>query len=144
MGEPMTEAIAKAMAALDRFLEAWKAQKWDDAAEVCQRSWIEEVRDPVSRIRALFFPYMLQSWEVQRTETPPDLAEGVVVDAYVRIDYYNTLPRLWRVRLVCETGPYSPSPDGAWGVNPNSLRVEETYPREEAQAEPTEETEGAT
>ncbi len=123
MTEPMAEGMAKAIAALDAFLHAWKSEDWGAMFLATQQTWTSERRDALEFLKARFSPMRLGSWEIEEIVQSEGLAKGVATDATVAVHFLNMRDVTYTVRLICEIGPYKPRPDGAWGVNPISWRV---------------------
>ena len=136
MTKPMAEPMAGATAALESFLEAWKAEDWGAMGAVCQRTWMSErlaimrtldislqAISAVDFLAERFGPMRIDSWEMGEAVEIPELVKGVVADIEVLIHFLNMRDTRYVVRVLCEVGPYKARSDGEWGVNPISWRV---------------------
>ena len=112
---------------LINYLEAWKATNWAQMAQYLQLSWAEQMAlNQVPVIEALQVIYQNRLIEYEFI-AGSDL-NNVVYAAHIRIkigiarNVTQTMDVLGRV--ICEEAPLLPSPEGQWGVNPNSLTYE--------------------
>ena len=62
------EDMNKEADTLNKFLTAWKNEKWDDMASLCQPSWLKVVKDPMERITAWFEFKELISFKIGKVE----------------------------------------------------------------------------
>lgn len=63
----------------------------------------------------------LTAFKILKTEKISDSC----VDIILKISYLYYISNLKEIkikaRVICETGPYKPSPTGKWGINPLSI-----------------------
>ena len=107
--------------AVAAFMQAWQAQDWDKMIEACQLTWRASPAGNTETLR-LRFGSMVPPASTKIIKINP--VGTAVTDVYVAFDHALPLPGAitMRLRTVCETGPYQPSIDGTWGVNPVSAK----------------------
>lgn len=123
MTEPIAEGMARAVAALDAFMNAWKGEDWAVMRRICQQTWISEHPEAETLLKERFGPMRLASWEIEEVIQSKGLAKGVATDATVAVHFLNIRDTTYTIRLICEVGAYKADPRGNWGVNPISWRA---------------------
>jgi len=109
--------------ALLRFLYSWYREDWSAAVLYTQKTWRAGESKPAKVLKWQLKDLKLKDLEsISKSEISP-----VVVDMRVVV-LVETLGSLRKmkivVRVIKEKGPYLPSLDGDWGINPLSIRVE--------------------
>lgn len=104
---------------LAKFLEAWEKRNWKVMLKYCQISWRTLLPDAE---KTLYFQFRnkLLSAKILKTEKVSDVTRDISVEIYYKdINIKRRIRR--KARLICETAPMQPSPNGEWGVNPTSM-----------------------
>ena len=111
---------------LNQFLEAWKLQAWSKMADRCQATWRSKHADPAAALCQLYELRQLESFEIKDVIRLSDSAYRVPVRIKYRVSAAKGFgqSRLKTAQLlamvICESAPYRPTSEGAWGVNPIS------------------------
>lgn len=128
--------------AVTAFMEAWKTGDIEAALPVVQKTYVfmtartlerwkrkrqnkrNHEKPPMTIEQKLerFFTSRVLEYELIQIRPGDGLGSGLLVDAYLdtrlnlsgREEPFDVKVRM---RLVCETGPYTPRADGDWGVN---------------------------
>jgi len=104
---------------LSKFLEAWEKRNWKAMLKYCQITWRTLLPDTE---KTLYFQFRnkLLSAKILKTEKVSDVTRDISVEIYYKdINIKRRIRR--KARLICETAPMQPSPEGEWGVNPTSM-----------------------
>ena len=105
---------------LAKFFEAWEKRNWKAMLRYCQISWRTLLPDAE---KTLYFQFRnkLLSAKILKTEKISNVTRDISVEIYYKdINIKRRIRR--KARLICETAPMQPSPEGALGVNPTSMR----------------------
>ena len=105
---------------LAKFLVCWKERQWDKMVEFTQLSWANIHDDPAEALKGVF-SYKPLNVSVVGAEKISDVAYKAVLDITYALARGVSSNMKVEARMICETAPMEPSPDGVWGVNPQSL-----------------------
>ncbi len=109
--------MGKAQQTLERFLKAWKAGNYLKIYKHSQVTW--KSNHSKSDIEAMFMDNPIIDYCILDYQ-------GVILPSREEliIKVKNSQGR-WsepiKVNVLCESAPYKPEPNGAWGVNPISI-----------------------
>lgn len=105
---------------LSEYALAWKDQDWDRMTKYTQKTWLEGQDDPADMLSAWYDFKTLKGFEVINSKKVSD----VIVDVTFNVQYEAMTNQISNkeitARIIKETGPYKPSINGSWGVNPIS------------------------
>lgn len=112
--------------ALAEYLIAWQNLDWERMAQFAQKTWKDGLANPDEELMYQYDFKTLLGAELGEIE---EVSEGTMVRITVRL-YYSVRPTevsqvIIRAMVIRETGPYQPSTQGDWGVNPISTYAEE-------------------
>jgi hypothetical protein len=104
------------------FMNAWKDSNWSEMLENSQITWRSRGRNKsIDLLKGWFYLKDLTTFKILKTEKISDSC----VDMTLKISYLYYISNLKetkiKARVICETGPYKPDPEGKWGVNPISI-----------------------
>ena len=107
---------------LAEFFRAWKDGDWEDMVKASQISWIEAMPKAREMLKAM---YSFKLFNADIIESR--MLNNVAFAAIVKVDYQIARGVVKSMesdaRVICEKEPMLPSPNGEWGVNPNSTQV---------------------
>jgi hypothetical protein len=111
--------------ALAEYVAAWRDEDWARMVSYAQKTWVDAESDPAATLEAMYDFRALKGFEVKEitriSEVTSDITFAVSYEAIPnQIDRKEITARVIR-----ETAPYNPSPQGAWGVNPLSTLRED-------------------
>jgi|GEM_PF-4567615 len=107
---------------LAEFYKAWKEADWEALSKASQVSWVESM--PKSReLLKNMFQFRLTNAEIIEEKMLNNVVFAAMVKAEFLIARGVVKNTVNDVRVICEKEPMLPSPDGEWGVNPNSAQV---------------------
>ena len=110
-----------AIATLTKFMDAWKDNNWSEMLKHTQKTWRSKGNNNSEMLKNWFYLKDLLTFKVLRIEA----ISNSCVDILLSIKYVFGDSKLKetkiRARVICETEPYKPDPEGAWGVNPISI-----------------------
>ncbi len=107
-----------------QFFMLWRDSKWDKMRDVIQISWVDMIDEfgLTENLKAMF-----STKPVEVELLSHRFVNNVVFDAEVKIKHQIARKvfreEVRRARVICEAKPMTPSPDGCWGLNPNSIQV---------------------
>jgi hypothetical protein len=112
--------------ALAEYLVAWQNLDWERMAQFAQKTWKDGLANPAEDLMYQYDFKTLLGAELGEIE---EVSEGTMVRITAKL-YYSVRPTEVRVviihaMVIRETGPYQPSEQGDWGVNPISTYEEE-------------------
>lgn len=107
---------------LAEFYQAWKKTDWEAMSRATQISWIESMPKSKELLKAMF-QFRLVDAEIVEEKMLNNVAFAAMVKAEFLIARGVVKKIVNDVRVICEKEPMLPSPDGEWGVNPNSAQV---------------------
>lgn len=111
---------------LEDFVQAWADRDFVTMIAKSQISWIDLIErsyeSVVEKLDSMFNAKPIKIRFVEH-EFVSNVAFRVVTVVTVQIarGIEKSLSR--DVRVICEEGPLNPSPEGKWGVNPQSIQV---------------------
>jgi hypothetical protein len=110
--------------ALAEFVLAWKNQDWNAMVDSSQETWISEEPDPAALLEAWYDFKTLRGFEVKDVQTVSDVTADITFIVQYEAVTNEISKKQITARLIRENGPYNPSPQGEWGVNPLSTLAE--------------------
>ena len=109
------------------YLEAWGAQDWNRMYGLTQLTWRDK-SDPME-IQADYDWRVLKTAEITGrsgvSEPSVGFTENNCVDFTANISYEfgsELRTEVMKARVICESAPQQPDPNGTWGVNPTSCK----------------------
>ena len=107
--------------ALTKFMNAWKDSNWLEMLESTQKTWRSKENNNSEMLKSWFYLKDLLTFKVLRIEAISDSCVDILLSIrYVFSDSELKETKI-RARIICETEPYKPDPEGMWGVNPISM-----------------------
>ncbi len=107
-----------------QFFMFWQGRKWAKMRDVIQISWVDKIDEfgLTDNLKAMF-----STKPVEVELLSHRFVNNVVFDAQVKIKH-QIARKVFReevryARVICEAGPMMPSPEGSWGLNPNSIQI---------------------
>ena len=105
---------------LAKFLVCWKERRFEEMVDHAQLSWVNINDDPVEALKGVF-RYKPLTVEVVSVNRINDIVYSAILDIEYSLARGVKSNMKVDARVLCETAPMEPSPDGVWGVNPQSL-----------------------
>lgn len=104
--------------AVSKLFENWKEKNFEEINNFIQKTWLagsdeEGFKRMFGEIGLLDF-CIIDKEEITDCRNEVDFRVDVLFKGKVKTLY-------GKANTICETGPYNPSPEGSWGVNPISL-----------------------
>lgn len=104
---------------LTKFLNAWKDSNWSEMFENAQITWRSRGRNKsIDLLKGWFYLKDLTTFKILKTEKISDTCVDITLKISCLYYVSNLKEVKIKARVICETGPYKPSKDGIWGVNP--------------------------
>jgi len=104
---------------IEKFLINWRKKKWAKMVRYTQLTWRSNHENNAQLLGIWFGLKNLEKWEITKIEFVGDACR----DVFINIDYGKVIKKI-KARVICEIGPYKPSIEGNWGVNPISCLKE--------------------
>jgi hypothetical protein len=106
--------------ALAEYVSAWKNQDWSEMVKWSQMTWADGEPDPAGVLEAWYDFKTLKGFEIKDVEVVSEVTTDITF-----VVHYEAIPnqiskKQIAARVIRETAPYEPSPQGEWGVNPIS------------------------
>ena len=116
-----------------KFLECWRTKNAEGALSFLQLTWAAKLSrsSNLQTMRSRFDAHRLVAYQLGHfTRTM------AVCDVEASVKFEKQGGKLLRFRMVCEDYPYRPNAAGTgqWGINPNSISIEELPTEPEANA----------
>jgi hypothetical protein len=112
--------------ALAGYLNAWKEADWETMTEYTQLTWLNNEADAIGFLDAVYGFKDLVGAEIINTTEVSDVCVDIEYIIYYTFAGGEVSKVKITARIICESGPYEPSTEGQWGVNPvSALREEE-------------------
>lgn len=110
--------------ALAEFLVSWQRKDWNRMIRFTQKTWCSVQKNPAETLNAWYGFKDLLGAEIK----DKSIVSNVFVD--IKATFYYAIgsevqKKTITATLVREVAPYTPSPQGVWGVNPTSTLKEE-------------------
>lgn len=110
-----------------KFLECWRTKNAEGSLSFLQLTWAAKLkrRHNLQTMRSRFDAHPLLEYEFK------DFARTMAVcDVEASAKFEAGGAKRLRFRMVCEDAPYQPNAEGTgtWGINPTSIRIEDTKP----------------
>jgi len=110
-----------AIETVKKFMKAWKDREWSEMFRYTQKTWRSKENNNSELLKNWFYLKDLLTWKIlkinQISESCVDVLLGI---RYVFGDSKLKETKI-RARVICETEPYKPDPEGTWGINPISI-----------------------
>lgn len=110
--------------ALAEYMTAWKNKDWNSMVTYSQKTWQSTESTPSELLKAWYDFTTLQGVEIASiTPVNNELLRNSAVDIEGKISYSvdgQIHNKQFTARIVCESAPNNPNPNGTWGVNPAS------------------------
>jgi restriction endonuclease S subunit len=104
--------------AVSRLFKNWKEKDFKKVNKYIQKTWLSNSHE--KEFEKMFGGFELVDYCIIDKEEITDCRQEV--DFRVDMIFRDKkITRYGKANTICETGPYNPSPDGKWGVNPISL-----------------------
>ncbi|HUV75789.1 MAG TPA: hypothetical protein VMW00_03940 [Dehalococcoidales bacterium] len=105
------------------YLTAWKNKDWNGMAEFTQMTWRSENENPAQMLENAYGFKDLLGAEIIKKSEVSDVMVDITATIYYRIAKVEK--KSITARVIRETAPNKPDPEGKWGVNPISTLREE-------------------
>ena len=114
------------------FLVSWQKKDYRHMATTCQSTWLDGKQKPSDDLKGMFDTFDILGAKINGRDSE-DLSANAVLrpGCYVQISATikwaagsDVQTHQLHVMVIRESGPYSPNPNGKWGVNPVSATGE--------------------
>lgn len=103
---------------LTNFMNAWKDSNWSEMLKYTQKTWRSRENNSIETLKNWFYLKDLLTFKVLKINQISESCIDILLSIrYIFVDSDLKEAKV-RARVICETGPYKPSKDGEWGVNP--------------------------
>ncbi len=110
--------------AFAEFLISWQEKDWDRMAKFTQKTWSSKEKNPAEMLDAWYGFKDLLGAEITKKSSVSDVTMDITATIYYAVGS-KIETKMITARVIREVAPYTPSPKGAWGVNPISTLREE-------------------
>ena len=123
--QPSDFPAGSAEQTLANWVAAWRDQDWQRMADLSQLTWVDAEPDPVGILDAWYgFKTPLKGFEVKEIDRISEVASDVTFVVHYEAFANQIDKKEITAKVIRETAPYNPSPQGEWGVNPISALAE--------------------
>lgn len=105
---------------LAEYVLAWKNQDWKKMTDYAQRTWLSNQQDPAGILEAWYDIKDLKGFEISNIEKSTDIMSDITFIVQYEFITNKISKKQITAKIIKETGPYTPSENGEWGVNPSS------------------------
>lgn len=110
---------------LAEFLAAWQQKNYSHMATTCQLTWLANNPNPSDGLKGMFDTFDILGAKIHGRDSENPSGCSVQISATIK---WAAGPEVktheLHVMVIRESGPYSPNPNGKWGVNPVSATGE--------------------
>jgi hypothetical protein len=102
-----------------KYLKAWQRKSYAAMLTLAQPTWREAVKTPKTNLKVMHELYSLKAFNIQNAIPLSDIAIDIVTELTYILSG-KLISKTHTLRIVCELGPFQPSENGKWFVNPLS------------------------
>ena len=110
-----------AIETVKKFMKAWKYSNWSEMLLYTQKTWRSKENNSGEMLKNWFYLKDLLTFKIlKRNQISESCVDVLLSIRYVFGDSKLKETKI-RARVICETEPYKPDPEGTWGINPISI-----------------------
>jgi len=100
---------------LNEFMKTWREKDFFKMENYIQKTWLDGPK--TMDLKEVFGIINVKSWKILKSVKVGQACKDMIVN----VIFNKSNKRKLRIRMICETAPYTPDLAGDWGVNPISV-----------------------